>query len=80
MLKRLVYNGIRQKNGVAVLLPEMNISPITEKDLPELADLYQQLIPNEVSLTSMRAVLTRQRNNPNQIILAARDDQLIISS
>ena len=57
-----------------------NISSVTEKDLPELADLYQQLIQNDISLSRMKMVLTRQQNNPDQIILAARVEGKLVGS
>ena len=48
--------------------------------LPELADLYQQLIPNEFSISKMKAVLNKHRNNPNHIVLAARVDGKLVGS
>ena len=57
-----------------------SISPVTEKDLSELADLYQQLIPNDISLSRMKTVLTRQQNNPDHIILVAWVDGKLVGS
>ena len=57
-----------------------SISPVTEKDLLELADLYQQLIPNDISLSRMKTVLTRQQNNPDHLILVARVDGKLVGS
>ena len=58
----------------------MNISPITESDLPELAVLYQQLIPNEISVDKMKAVLNRHKDNPYHIVLSAKIEGQLVGS
>jgi len=58
----------------------MNISPVTEKDLPQLADLYQQLIPNEISIPKMKAILENNRDNANHLVLVAREYRKVVGS
>ncbi|MCK5542102.1 MAG: GNAT family N-acetyltransferase [Desulfobacterales bacterium] len=58
----------------------MEITPLLEKDLKELADLYQQLIPNEFSLSKMRNVLVKNKNNPNHMVLTARKNGRLVGS
>ena len=58
----------------------MNIEPITENELPELANLYQQLIPNEVSIPKMKSVLKRHKDNPNHIIIGAKINGMLVGS
>ncbi len=50
----------------------MEIAALREDDLAELAQLYQQLLPNDISLARMSEVFKRNRNNDNHLILAAK--------
>ncbi len=58
----------------------MNISPVTEHDLPELAALYQQLLPNDFSIQKMQQVLGNNRQNPNHTVLIAKVDGKVVGS
>ncbi len=58
----------------------MDISPITENELPELANLYQQLIPNEISIPKMKYVLNRHKENPNHVVLGAKIEGKLVGS
>lgn len=58
----------------------MQITPATEKDLPQLAELYQQLIPNEFSIFKMEDVLKRQKDNPSHSISVAKIDGKVVGS
>ena len=59
---------------------KIEISPINEQDFRPLSELYQQLIPNEVSLSKMKEVFDRNRDNPNNIVLAAKIDGKLVGS
>lgn len=58
----------------------LEISPITLDELPALAALYQQLIPNEASVAKMAQVLAENRDNPRHTVLAARVDGRLVGS
>lgn len=58
----------------------MEISLIAEQDVQELAELYQQLIPNELSYSKMQDVLKRNEGNPNHIVLAAKINGKLVGS
>lgn len=58
----------------------MEIGRITEEDLPALASLYQQLLPNEPSVEKMREALPAIQQNPNQFVLGAKIDGRLIGS
>jgi GNAT superfamily N-acetyltransferase len=58
----------------------MNISTITKNELPALANLYQQLIPNDISVAKMEAVLNKHKENPNHIVLSAKIDGQLVGS
>ncbi len=58
----------------------MNISPVTENDLESLAELYQQLLPNEISIPAMRKVLEKNRDNPNHMVIAAKIDGRLVGT
>ncbi len=58
----------------------MDISPITENELPELTNLYQQLIPNEISIPKMKYVLNRHKENPNHVVLGAKIEGKLVGS
>lgn len=58
----------------------MEITRVSEKDLEALAALYQQLIPNDISLPKMQRTLAKNQDNPNHIVLAARIDGKLVGS
>ena len=58
----------------------MEITSITESDLPALANLYQQLIPNEVSVSKMKIIFNKHKSNPNHIVLAAKMNGKLVGS
>ena len=58
----------------------MEISPITEADLEQLAQLYQQLIPNEFSLEKMNEALRRNSAHGNPVILGAKSDGILVGT
>ncbi len=58
----------------------MEISNITEDDLEELSVLYQQLIPNDVSIASMRDVLRNNQNDSKHVVLVAKLDGKLVGS
>ena len=56
----------------------MEIAALREDDLTELALLYQQLVPNDISLARMSETFKRNSNNENHLILAAKlEDKLV---
>jgi ribosomal protein S18 acetylase RimI-like enzyme len=56
----------------------MQISPIAEEDLPQLIQLYQQLIPNEYSQERLRDAFLRNQASGNPIVIGAKiGDKLI---
>ena len=58
----------------------IEVTPITDQDFRQLSELYQQLIPNEVSLSKMKEVFDRNKDNPNHIVLAAKIDGRLVGS
>ena len=58
----------------------MEISPITEADLQQLAQLYQQLIPNEFSLKKMTEALRKNSADGNPVILGAKIDGILVGT
>jgi len=58
----------------------MKISRVSEDDLPQLAQLYQQLIPNEVSIPNMKMVLECNLNNPNHVVLVAKINEKVVGT
>lgn len=58
----------------------MQISAAQQQDLPELAQLYQQLLPNTVHLDNMKQVLARQSDNPSHYIAVAKVDGKVVGS
>lgn len=58
----------------------MEISAAKVSDLEELAQLYQQLIPNDFSISKMEEVLVRQQSNPGHFISIARVDGKVVGS
>ena len=58
----------------------MEIAALQEGDLAELAQLYQQLLPNDISIARMRAAFERNRNNENHLILAAKLDNKLVGT
>lgn len=56
----------------------MEITQIKEEELADLAQLYQQLIPNDISIESMQEVIRNNRDNAKHVVLAAKiDGQLV---
>ncbi len=58
----------------------MEIAALQEGDLADLAQLYQQLLPNDISIARMRAAFERNRNNENHLILAAKLDNKLVGT
>jgi ribosomal protein S18 acetylase RimI-like enzyme len=58
----------------------MKIDTVSKEDLPSLADLYQQLLPNTPSLDKMEKVVESNSSNSNHIVLVAKEDGKIIGS
>ena len=58
----------------------MEIAALQEGDLAELAQLYQQLLPNDISIARMRAAFERNRSNENHLILAAKLDNKLVGT
>lgn len=58
----------------------IEVSEIKDDDLEALADLYQQLVPNQSSIEKMREVLLSNRDNPNHVVLVAKQDGRVIGS
>ena len=59
---------------------QVQISNLEKTDLEELSKLYQQLIPNEVSLKKMESVFERNENNKNHIALVAKEDGKLLGT
>ncbi|THB79595.1 MAG: GNAT family N-acetyltransferase [Desulfobulbaceae bacterium] len=59
---------------------KMNISELQKQELDSLGRLYQQLIPNKISLDKMTDVFDRNRNNENHICLVAREQGVVIGT
>jgi len=56
----------------------MNITNLTESDLPALASLYKQFWGEESSLDKMKSTFSKLKDNPDYIFLSAHcDDQLV---
>jgi ribosomal protein S18 acetylase RimI-like enzyme len=58
----------------------MNIAPILEADLPQLTQLYQQLIPNEFSLAKVKEAFQRNQASGNPIIIGAKIDGKLVGT
>ena len=58
----------------------MEIALITEEDLPALASLYQQLVPNESSLEKMQEALHVIWRNPDQAIFGAKIEGRLVGT
>lgn len=58
----------------------MEITHVSEADLDELSALYQQLIPNDVSIAAMQRVVRNNDNNRNHIVLCARVGGKLVGS
>ena len=56
------------------------LAPIAEGDLSQLAELYQQLLPNESSLSKMQKALSNNLGNPKHLVLAAKIDGRLVGS
>ena len=55
----------------------MNIDQLKPTDLEQLSKLYQQLIPNEISLVKMEEVFARNRDNENHLVLTAKEGKAL---
>ncbi len=56
----------------------MEIKAVKKEDLADLANLYQQLIPNKFSIKKMEEVLNNNDKNHNHLVLGAKiDDKLV---
>ena len=58
----------------------MEIAALQEGDLAELAQLYQQLLPNDISIARMRAAYERNRSNNNHLVLAAKLENKLVGT
>ena len=58
----------------------MEISEVSREDLSALADLYQQLVPNTPAIEKMEDVLSSNKDNPNHIVLVAKDNDKLIGT
>jgi ribosomal protein S18 acetylase RimI-like enzyme len=58
----------------------MIVEKITEHDLGSLAELYRQLIPHAPDLSKMQAAFQRINENPNAIILGAKENGCLVGS
>jgi hypothetical protein len=58
----------------------MNITKLTETDLPALAILYTQFWGEESSVEKMQSAFARLKDNPDYTFLAARLDDQIVGS
>ena len=52
----------------------IEISKLAIDDLNGLSLLYQQLIPNDISIAKMQDVYRKNKDNPNHIVLVAKED------
>lgn len=59
---------------------KINIGRISEEYLEALAQLYQELQPNEPSVAKMRETLIAVEQDPNHIILGATMDGKLVGS
>ena len=55
-------------------------SRIEVNDLAELADLYQELQKNEISIDKMEKTLLRVKDDPNHVILGAKIDGVLVGT
>ncbi|MDF7802028.1 GNAT family N-acetyltransferase [Pontiellaceae bacterium B1224] len=58
----------------------MNITNLTEGDLPALASLYKNFWGEESSLEKMKATFSRLQSNPDYIFLVAHCDNQVVGS
>ena len=58
----------------------MNITKLTEADLPALASLYTQFWGEESSVDKMQSTFAKLKDNPDYTFLAARLDDQIVGS
>jgi ribosomal protein S18 acetylase RimI-like enzyme len=56
------------------------IAPIIEPDLPMLSSLYQELSGQAQELTRMRISFHKINDNPDYLVLGAKDGDLLIGS
>ncbi len=58
----------------------MEIKNLSEDDLPSLAKLYELFRNEQSSVEKMQSTFVRLRDNPNYILLAAKQDGRLIGS
>ena len=58
----------------------MNITNLTEADLPGLASLYKHFWGDDSSVEKMKSTFLKLKNNPDYIFLAAHRDNQIVGS
>ncbi len=58
----------------------MEITALQEDDLLQLGKLYQQLLPNEISIPRMREALERNKSNESHLILAAKIENKLVGT
>ncbi|MFW6253867.1 MAG: N-acetyltransferase family protein [Chitinivibrionales bacterium] len=58
----------------------INIQRVTENDLESLAGLYKQFWNEKSSVERMKAVFDRLKNNPDYLILVAKQHHRVIGS
>lgn len=56
----------------------MEIAALTEQDLPALAKLFEQFRGETSSLDTMRATLAKLVENPDYVLLAAKQDDHLV--
>jgi ribosomal protein S18 acetylase RimI-like enzyme len=59
---------------------KVQIVDLQKTDLEGLSNIYQQLIPNEVSIKKMESVFERNKNNKNHIALVAKENSKILGT
>jgi GNAT superfamily N-acetyltransferase len=58
----------------------VQILDLKRDDLEALSKLYQQLIPNEVSIEKMELVFERNKDNKNHIALVAKEKEKLLGT
>jgi GNAT superfamily N-acetyltransferase len=58
----------------------MNITKLTEADLPALASLYKQFWGEKSSVDKMQSTFSKLKDNPDYTFLAARLDDRLVGS
>lgn len=58
----------------------MQLERLQEDDLVSLSLLYQQLVPHEPRLTEMREAFRKAQDNPNHLLIGAKENGKLIGS